>query len=59
VKSLQTTDIRRWTPSDGPGELKSENVGVSPLKVNGITKTNPIDQAAFNNHFECKNNNKN
>jgi hypothetical protein len=36
----------------GPGELKRENVGVSPLKVNGITKTNPIDQAeALNNQF--------
>ena len=31
---------------------KSENVCVSPLKVNGITKTNPIDQAeALNNQF--------
>lgn len=24
---------------------KSENIGVSPLKVNGISKTNPQDQA--------------
>ena len=31
---------------------KSENVGVSPLKVNGKTKTNHIDQAeALNNQF--------
>jgi hypothetical protein len=31
---------------------KSENIGVSPLKVNGITKTNPTDQAeALNNQF--------
>jgi hypothetical protein len=31
---------------------KSENIGVSPLKVNGITKTNSIDEAeALNNQF--------
>lgn len=29
---------------------KSENMGVSPLKVNGITKTNPQDQAEALNH---------
>jgi hypothetical protein len=31
---------------------KRENIGVSPLKVNGITKTSPTDQAeALNNQF--------
>jgi hypothetical protein len=30
---------------NGLEKQKSENIGVSPLKVNGITKTNPIDEA--------------
>jgi hypothetical protein len=47
VKSLQTTDDRRRTPSDGnsshgplvgPGELKNKSEGDNSLKVRKMTK---------------------